>query len=165
MKKIVATNGSEYVGVEQVEGGLKTCLVKTPTEALNYKIMILWVIKPFVLRKLKKQFGCDFEFKKFEIVTEEESKRYAYVIAQNDHYIAEKSFVYNEDTNINDLTLEQLNALSAIGKEVSGNSFIKYLGVVDNVLYAQKYDTKPKKHLKIAEAMYGDGWEIKKIEV
>ena len=72
MKKIVATNGEKYVGVERTESGMKTVLTSSVVDALNYKIVILPLVKRFILKKLKERFKCDFRLIKVQVVLEEE---------------------------------------------------------------------------------------------
>ena len=83
-----------------------------------------------------------------------------YVINNGEHYIAIKEIIIDETTNVNNLTLEELNVVSAIKEPITGKTKIRYLGVVDNISLAKKYFRKPKKHLKLTEQMYGDGWQI-----
>ena len=83
-----------------------------------------------------------------------------YVINNGEHYIAIKEIIIDETTNVNNLTLEELDVVSAIKEPIVGKTKIRYLGVVDNISLAKKYFRKPKKHLKLTEQMYGDGWQI-----
>ena len=72
MKKIVATNGEKYVGVKRTENGMETVLTSSVVDALNYKIVILPLVKRFILKKLKERFKCDFRLIKVQVVLEEE---------------------------------------------------------------------------------------------
>ena len=72
MKKIVATNGEKYVGVERTENGMETVLTSSVVDALNYKIVILPFVMVFILKKLKERFKCDFKLIKVQVVLEEE---------------------------------------------------------------------------------------------
>lgn len=83
-----------------------------------------------------------------------------YVINNGEHYIAIKEIIIDETTNVNNLTLEELDVVSAIKEPIVGKTKIRYLGVVDNISLAKKYFRKPEKHLKLTEQMYGDGWKI-----
>lgn len=83
-----------------------------------------------------------------------------YVINNGEHYIKIKEMIIDETTNVNNLTLEELNVVSAIKNPIVGKTKIRYLGVVDDISLAKKYFKKPKKHLKLVEQMYGEGWQI-----
>ena len=83
-----------------------------------------------------------------------------YVINNGEHYVTIKKIFIDETTNINTLTLEELNVVSAIKEPIVGKTKIRYLGVVDDISLAKKYLTKPKKHLKLVERMYGESWKI-----
>ena len=76
MKKIVATNGTKYIGVCQKDDKIETCIVDTARDALSYKIVILPFIKKKILKQLEERFDEDFYFKKIEIVLEEEVNVY-----------------------------------------------------------------------------------------
>lgn len=76
MKKIVATNGTKYVGVCQKGDRIETCIVDTVRDAISYKIVILPLVKKRILKQLKSRFNEDFYFKKIEIVLEEEINVY-----------------------------------------------------------------------------------------
>ena len=69
-----------------------------------------------------------------------------YVINNGEHYIAIKEIIIDETTNANNLTLEELNVVSAIKEPIVGKTKIRYLGVVDNISLAKKYFRKPKNH-------------------
>lgn len=84
------------------------------------------------------------------------------VLTNGKVWVQKKILIINKDTNMNNLTLEQVGILSAIPKTIDGDTEIKYFGITDNKDEAEvfKFKTKAKKALKIVKDMYGKDFYI-----
>lgn len=68
MKKIVITDGIQYVGIKKLEKGCEISLVNTVEEALNYKTFLYYVARKSILKKVQKRIGKELRYKKFNII-------------------------------------------------------------------------------------------------
>lgn len=158
-KIFLRTEDNKLVGTQTLEDGTaKICLVDSPMEAFNYKSLLYLFNKKRIIANAEKILGTKLTPMKYVIV----EKPDIYVVGKEGHYIKKKELIITKDTDVNNLTLEQMNVISGI--PVNGDKDIKvvYYGITEDKFQADQFKKEKlaKKIIPKAEKMYGDGFKI-----
>ena len=158
-KILLRNEDGKFVGTETLEDGTtKICLVDSPMNAFDYKSLLFFFKKKKIIANAEKFLNTKLQEKKYVIV----EKPDIYVVGKDGFYIKKKELVITKDTDVNNLTLEQMNVISGIPVNGDKDMKVVYYGLVEDKFQADQFKKErlAKKIIPKVEKMYGDGFKI-----
>lgn len=158
-KILLRNEYGKFVGTETLEDGTtRICLVDSPLKALDYKSLLFFFKKKKIIANAEKFLSTKLEEKKYVIV----EKPDIFVVGKDGFYIKKKELIITKDTDVNNLTLEQMNVISGIPVNSDKDIKVVYYGLIEDKFQADQFKKEKiaKKIIPKAEKMYGDGFKI-----